>query len=330
MSFREIVGHERIKQLLIETIAAGRLPPALLLSGPEGVGKKRLALEAARALLCQAGGGDACETCASCQRSGRGLHPDLIVVEPETRVIKVEQVRELVAEIQARPFEARARAFVLDEAHSLSEQASNALLKSLEEPPRSSHVMLVTAAPQALLPTIRSRCQRLRLGPLPRSELQQYLIGTAQLGAEEARLRAMLSAGSLGRALAFESEAYRSLRGELLELLGAAPQMDPLQRLEAAERLREQTDLPLALVTLRSLCRDLAALRSGVPAERAMNADVAETLLGLSAGPLGDAAQRLAGAVGEALAALRRNANKLLTLDVLMDAFPGAGPDLQH
>jgi DNA polymerase-3 subunit delta' len=309
-----VLGHDRVKALLTGAIAARRLPPSLLLVGPDGVGKRTLALATARALVCESGGGDACEACSGCRRSARGLHPDVVQVAPETRAIKVEQARALVREIQARPFEARARGFVVDEAHSLTEQAQNALLKSLEEPPATSHVMLVTAAPHALLPTIRSRCQVLRLGPLPASRL------------EEARLRAIHSAGSLGRALAFESEAYRALREGLVELLEAVPSMDPLGRMEAAERLKDQEDLPLCLTTLRSLLRDLVALRLGGRRDRILNADIGEALSRLAAGRLGGQADRLAAAVAQALRALRGNANKLLTMDVLMDELAAPEP----
>src|SRR5262249_61618740 len=127
--------------------------------------------------------------------------------------IKTERVRDAVRDIAGRPFEGRARAFVIDEAHLLTEQAQNALLKSLEEPPPSSHVILVTASPQALLPTIRSRCQTLRFSPLPEPLLEAHLRDRCGLPPAEAQLRSALCGGSLGVALAFESEAWRAPPG---------------------------------------------------------------------------------------------------------------------
>src|SRR4030095_11642506 len=203
MAFAEVVGHDRVRDLLGRALSRDRLPPALLFAGPRGVGKRTLAMAVARALICPEGAarGDACARCPACHRTGRGLHPDLFVAEPEGATLKIKRIRELVREIDGLPFEAPARAFVIDDAHTMTEQAQNALLKSLEEPPASSHVFLVTPSPQTLLPTIRSRAQPVRLGPLPSVLLEATLVERLSLTPAEAHLRASVSAGSLGQAL---------------------------------------------------------------------------------------------------------------------------------
>jgi DNA polymerase-3 subunit delta' len=323
VAFDSVVGHEHVRSLLARSIKDRRLPPALLLTGPSGVGKRTLALAAARALVCETGAGEPCESCPACSRAARGLHPDVVFVEPETATIKIEQVRDMAREVLALPFEGRARGFVMDEAHVMTEQASNALLKSLEEPPASSHVFLVTASPQALLPTIRSRCQTLRLGPLPAALLESYLRDRGGLAPEEARLRAALAGGSIGAALAFDSEGYRSSRDELLALLERAGRVSPLERMEAAQRLADSDDPALALTTLRALLRDALMLRHGAGAGALLNGDVEARLAAVARGPLGERAVALAEAAGETREALRLNANKLLSMDVLMDALAG-------
>jgi DNA polymerase III subunit delta' len=348
MAFAEIIGHARVKVLLERAVTAGRLPPALLFAGPEGVGKRTLAIELGRLMLCEGPEPRPCGSCVHCQRIGRALHdlperravalentkeetgldhrlhPDLMLVEAwrtaNKPAIKLDQARDVAREILGLPFEARARVFVVDDAHALTEPAMNSLLKSLEEPPATSHVILVTPAPQALLATIRSRCQLVRFERLPLVELERHLRDERGLTPDEARLRAVLSAGSLGAALAFESGAYRDLRAQVIELLELAAAGGGPGRLDAAERLAEGDDPGLTLMTLRSLLRDVLVLRNGGGEGRLLNADVVTRLEGLAAGPLGPLAGELADATGEiGEAVVRGNAQKLLSFDLLFE-----------
>jgi DNA polymerase-3 subunit delta' len=319
MAFPGILGHERVQGLIARALQLGRVPPALLFVGPSGVGKRTMALALGRALLCETAGTFPCDVCSSCTRCLKGMHPDLFLVEALTKVIKIDQVRDVVREIGSSPFEGRARGFVIDDAHELTEQAANALLKSLEEPAARSHVMLVTSAPQALLPTVRSRCQLIRFGPLPSALVEEHLRAVAGLDAEEAALRAAAAGGSLGDALALESQAYREVRDRLVLLLESAGECGPSERMEMAQELADQEDLDGTLGVLRGLLRDVAALRAG--AERLVNPDLASRLAGVAKGSVGDHASSLAETAAEAREALLGNANKLLTMDLLLEAF---------
>ena len=319
MSFPGILGHERVQALLSRALERGRVPPALLFEGPTGVGKRTLALAVSRALLCETETTFPCDRCGSCTRCLKGLHPDLFLVEALTKVIKIDQVRDVVREIGSSPFEARARAFVIDDAHELTEQAGNALLKSLEEPASRSHVILVTSSPQALLPTVRSRCQRVRFGPLPAALVEGHLRSAGGLDAEEAALRAAGAGGSLGAALSMELDAYREIRDRLVGLLESAGGCGPIERMEMAEGLADQEDVDAALGVLRGLLRDVAALRAG--AVRLVNPDLRDRLATLARGRVGDRASLLAERAAEARTALAGNANKLLTMDLLLEAF---------
>jgi DNA polymerase-3 subunit delta' len=355
----DIRGHERLKAILARALERDRLPPAILFAGPGGVGKKTLALAVAQAVLCEkAPVPEPCVACRTCRRTTKALeperlqerrraadahpdedvwrnfrlHPDLVLAEgwwltktgrpraePE---IRVDQVRDLIPEIAGAPFEARRRVFVIDDAHTMNEAAQNALLKSLEEPAPRSHVLLVSSSPLGLRPTIRSRCQQLRFGPLSREAVAAFLVGRG-VPEEEARLRAGVAGGSLGAAVAFESEAYARLREAVLGLLEAAPELDPMARMRSAEELEQTEDPMLLLTTLRSILRDLAALRAGAPTERLVNPDVAERLRPLASGPLGERATLLADEAAGAARALRGFASKLLTFDLLVDAVAG-------
>jgi DNA polymerase III subunit delta' len=330
MPFPSVLGHDRVKDLLARALGQGRLPPALLLTGPEGVGKRTLAVEVARGLLCDQGPGEPCGTCRTCGRTARAIHPDFILVVPEVatgflarETIKIEHIRDAVREIVGLPFEARARAVIIDDAHAMTEQAMNALLKSLEEPPATSHLMLVTASPQALLPTIRSRCQALRLGPLPSALLESHLQEKLGLTPGDARLRAALSGGSLGTALAFEADGYRALRDAILVMLEKADGATALHRGQWADQLADADDVFLALTALRSLLRDVAAARAGAPPDRLLNADVADRLAAVAGKPVAARAVALADLAEETRTALRANASRPMSMDVLVDALAG-------
>jgi len=350
VAFDNVLGHEGARAILARALEQGRFPPALLLIGPEGIGKRTLALAAARARVCEKGSG--CGECSICRRidgalatlqdardrarnsrddaaMNHRLHPDVILVEPWTTTkegtgkakpdIKVSQVNELVEETFSRPFEAKARVFVIDDAHAMNIASANKLLKSLEEPPPTTHFLLVSASPQVLPQTIPSRCQTLRLRPLPTSVLEAHLRDARGFSADEARLRASLADGSLGRALAFEAGAYKQVRDEALALL--LEDAEPLKRIARAELLTDAEDqLPLLMIALRSLLRDVAALRAGVAAMELLNPDVAEQLLPLAQGSLGLSAGGLAEKVAESLIAIQGNASKLLAMDALVDA----------
>src|SRR6266511_886981 len=192
MPFRAITGHRPLLELLARATARGTLPPSLIFAGPEGVGKRLTATALAQALNCehpieygrqktedgkQEAGNDACGECAACKRIARGVHADVLTIEPgETGSIKLDQVREAIDRSAYRPFEGRRRLVVIDEADALLPEAQNALLKTLEEPPSGSVFVLITSRPDVLLPTVRSRCQRLRFGSLTAAEVADVLI----------------------------------------------------------------------------------------------------------------------------------------------------------
>ena len=360
MRLADVRGHDRVRAVLSRALQRDRLPPALLFAGPDGVGKKTLALAVAQAALCErAPAPEPCGECRPCRKvsaattAGRldemrreadghpdedawrnfRLHPDLVLAEgwrltrtgrPRAEAeIRADQVRDLVTEIAGAPFEARRRVFVIDDANTMNEGAQNVLLKSLEEPPPRSHVILVAAAASGLRQTIRSRCQRLRFGPLSRSAVAGLLAERQGVPDEEARVLASLCGGSLAAALAFESDVHARMREGLVDLLERAETLDPLARMEAAEALEKAEDPVLLLTTLRSLLRDLSALRAGAGADSLVNTDVAPRLAALASGGLGERATLLAERAGEARSGLRGFANKLLTFDLLVDLLAG-------
>jgi DNA polymerase-3 subunit delta' len=174
---RQIRGQERAVGLLRRAIAAGRVPHAYLFCGPQGAGKYTTGVALAAALTCLDEPGEGCGQCTSCAKIAQGIHPDVQTLERQgaTQSIPIDTIRSrVIPQLGMLPHEGRVRVFLIDEAAALQNAAANALLKTLEEPPTRTHFVLCTTAPDALLPTIRSRCQRISfvaLSAVVRAEL---------------------------------------------------------------------------------------------------------------------------------------------------------------
>ncbi|HLL70886.1 MAG TPA: DNA polymerase III subunit delta' [Pyrinomonadaceae bacterium] len=305
--FDRLVGNQRAQDTLRRTLTQRRVPGALLFAGEDGVGKKLFALELAKALNCLAPSGvEACDKCSSCVRimhfvdkpaaadnsdDGKHIiwseHRDVGLVKADKRVINVNQVRDVERETNFRPHEGKARVFILEDADKMNAQASNALLKTLEEPAATSHLILLTARPANLLTTIRSRCQTIRFAPLTTEEIENYLVRNKRRAGEEARLAAHLARGRLGLALSLNLDAYREGREAMLSVLDAltAHQTDRVRLLRAAEDLsdaKHKDEFEPRLDVLETLIHDawLLSLDSGA---KIVNEDIRERLAPLGA-----------------------------------------------
>jgi DNA polymerase-3 subunit delta' len=243
VAFRDLKGHAAQKALLGRALVRDALPQSLVFAGPEGVGKRLAAVAVAQRLNCltaAAGDPDACGTCSACRRIAAGNHPDVVTI-PGISVPgekKAEAVREKIATAAYRPFEGRRRVFILDDADLLQPVVQNALLKTLEEPTRLSQFILVTARPDGLLPTIRSRCPQLRFGRLDVDDVAALLVERQGLAAVAAREVAFAADGSPGRAFADASPLGESVRA-LAERVIAVAEASPAERLRAGAALAE-------------------------------------------------------------------------------------------
>jgi DNA polymerase III subunit delta' len=334
MPLQQVIGHRRLVTLLSRAIAHDTLPPALLFAGPAGVGKKRLAVALATAINCTSPVSpdglerDACGSCPSCRRIARGVHPDVIVVEPgDSGSIKIDPIRDVIREAGRRPFEARRRVVVINEADALVEPAQHALLKTLEEPPPSSIFLLVSSLPDALLTTVRSRCPRLRFGPLAPGEVAEALVRDHKYSEAEARAAAADADGSIGRALSAESADLVEARETATRVLqNAARAADPVSRVGTAQDLspkkgspmNERDQLAACLRIMSSVLRDLGLMASQADASVLANTDIRADLDVLSRSYDANRSVRAYAAVDEALAALERNANAKIVANWLV------------
>ena len=302
--FDELTGNSRAKAVLKRMLVADRLPGSMLFAGEEGIGKKLFALEIARALNCRTPKNqEGCGVCSSCVRIAKLNYPqrddadewtqiiwtdhaDVGLVVAPKRVLRVEQMRQIEKEANFRPFEGKARVFLIDEADKLNDASANALLKVLEEPPRTSHLILITARPATLLPTILSRCQMIRFSPLTPNEIETHLIKNKLVDSKTARLRARAAGGSIGRALSGDLVTFTSQRKAMLKVLNALVlSEDRAQLLRSAEELNEaqyKDEFEERLDVLETLIRDAWMLSLGVETSQLVNEELSAELKGIS------------------------------------------------
>ncbi len=360
MTFRDVVGHRGVIDLLTRAVSRGSLPASLIFSGPAGVGKATLALALGQFINCERAGigsasaaptgQDACGECATCQRLARAaaafqsggekaavdclqwLAPD------ERGSIRIEAVRDVLERAGFRPFDGRQRIVIVDDAQTLVVPAQQALLKMLEEPPPATRFVLVTAQPDALLPTVRSRCPQLRFGPVSVTDLTDALIHRYGWMPDEAKAAAAVAEGQLGRALERDDTSLtdaRNVAADILEHVTAS--RGPVDRLEAAQHLvargettRSRSDttrsrgsavtrqqISARLDAMAALLRDIGILLTRADRRRLANADLSSRLERMAAAFDTARLTRAFSVVDQARDAINRNAGQKIVADWL-------------
>lgn len=281
MSFDKLFGNSRIKAWLTKNLLSDSLPSSIIFYGPDGVGKTTFARELAKAVNCRQPvfGWNPCDRCSSCARIDASIFADVTTIFPDGQFIKVDQIRRLVDEAYFRPFEGRRRVYIVANSERLREQAANALLKTLEEPPATSIIILITSSIDTLLPTIKSRAVKLAFAPLDESEMWSYLRETGRPDADN-RLLVSMSFGSPGRALEIDLSVYKERRQELLDLLHhLLVKRNRMLLIKAAEALgkREREEFLSFMSILKSLLRDVILISLGT-SDLVVNQDIVSSL----------------------------------------------------
>jgi DNA polymerase III subunit delta' len=327
----DMIGHAWAVDLLQEHLRRGQLRHAYLLTGPRGLGKRTLALAFAKAITCTQppAPGELCGSCRNCVHIGRMEHPDLAVVQSEQEggVLKVENIRELQHSLALTPYEASHRIALLLRFHEANQSAQNALLKTLEEPAPQVVLILTAESVENLLPTIVSRCEVIRLRPVPVPELEKALIERGEMVPEQARLLTHIANGCPG--IAFDlgkNPDILKLRRQRLEDLQRLLAVSRTERFwyveqQLKDRGKEKETARGILLTWLSYWRDvmLQSAKASAPLE---NLDWAEKItrnsdwVGLSA------ARQFVDSIQNTQVCLDNNANTRLALEVLMLDLP--------
>jgi len=296
----------------------GIVPHALLFTGVDGIGKQTTARALGMALNCLSPVGvSACGACRSCQKVISGTHPDIITVRPEGAFVKIEQVRAVSRQLRFAPLEGGWRVVIINDAQCMNPEASNAILKILEEPPKRTVIILTASQPTDLLPTVVSRCQQISFRPIPFEKVADVLGERQGLDRQTATALAVSTKGSLGRALSVDPEKWLVWRKHLLEQIGSVSTKSMQGILGFAETLaRDKDRLIDALDIIMTWFRDI--LMCKFSSERLINKDFMAKIQRVSQGRSVNELLKKVDAVYAAQTAISKNANPRLALEVMM------------
>jgi DNA polymerase-3 subunit delta' len=318
MMLESIIGQERAIRLLTRMLQNGRLAHALLFTGIDGIGRQTAAKALAMALNCaNPVGVSACGVCGSCQKVISGNHPDVIIIRPSGAFIKIDQARALRKHLRFAPLEGGRRVIIVNDAQTMNAEASNAMLKILEEPPNDTHIILTASQTTDLLPTIVSRCQNIHFRPIPVAKIAEVLVAQSNLDEDAATALAILAKGSLGRVLSADAKKWMAWREELLGRVGQVSRESIQELFVFAEALaHDKANLEDALDMMTAWFRDV--LMCKFQPEKVLNEDFMESIQGASKEFSVDEILEKMAAVFAAQSAILKRANPRLALEVMM------------
>jgi DNA polymerase-3 subunit delta' len=240
--FNDIVGQEQIKEHLMNALAAGKVSHAYIFNGEKSSGKEFIAKVFAMALQCEKGENNPCQECHSCRQALSGNQPDIIYVSHEKPgTISVDDIRAQVNnDVAIKPYSSRHKVYIINEAEKMTQQAQNAILKTLEEPPEYAVIMLLTTNVNSLLPTILSRCVVLNMKPVSDEKVREFLMREMQIPDYKAEVCVAFARGNIGKAKALaSSEDFEHVKSEALSLLKYIHDMEIYEIVTAIKKINE-------------------------------------------------------------------------------------------
>ena len=241
LTFLDVVGHETIINYFQNALRIQKFSHAYILNGEDGMGKSLLASIFAATLQCEAHDVNPCGVCKSCLQAVSGNHPDIKYITHEKASISVDDIRnQLNNDVQIKPYSSKYKVYIIDEAEKLTEQAQNALLKTIEEPPEYAVILLLTNNSNLFLETIVSRCVNLNLKAVPKESIKKYLMEQVKVPDYQAELSATFSNGNLGKAIQLSnSEEFAFMKEEVVRLMKSVDDYELSQIMEAIKKIAE-------------------------------------------------------------------------------------------
>jgi len=315
LSIKGIRGHEKTVEMLDRAIGSGRIPHSYLFTGISGIGKKLLAIKLAQSLQCGDAADKPCDLCNSCRKVTANNHPDVIVIEPDGTFIKIDQIRDLQKRLAYKPFEGAKTVCIIDGADKLNLAAANSLLKTVEEPPATTHLILIAENIRQVIPTIVSRCQRIKFHPLPSNVIEELLVKSKSIPPAEARSVARFAEGSIGKSLDF-IESFPL--NERVKLLTAFTGMKSVEEIfSSAEELTNKDNiekLMKSLEILKFFLRDILLVKMGMPDHYIINIDYYEFISKKAQKETEEDLLRMIDSVAKTEKAIMMNANKKMAV----------------
>ena len=320
--FKDIAGHEKIKEHLHKAIETDRVSHAYLFSGEAGMGRKTLAKAFAMTLLCEEGGSEPCLKCHACRQVMSGNHPDLLFVGHEKQAsIGVDDIRKQIHDtIMIRPYSGGRKIYIVDEAEKMTVQAQNALLKVVEEPPSYGVMLLLATNEDSILPTILSRCVRLKLKPLKDSLVKDFLVDSFGNGESKAEVYAAFARGNLGTAIHLaSSEEFQNMYTEFISMMKHLQEMDITELLLFIKKMKEESrDIYRCLDFIQLWYRDVLMYKVTQDINLLIFREEFHTMKAMSANTSYEGLERILQAVDKARIRLEANVNMELAMELML------------
>lgn len=330
MPFSDIVGHQKQLEALKRSLAGDRLHHAYLFLGPEGVGKRTVAFSLAAAIHCPHRQHDSCGQCGTCLSIRDGNHPDVRALGPETgkREISIQQMRDLQRQLEFRPFSGKKKVAIIDPAHLMNYHAQNALLKTLEDPPGNTLLILIANSTGTLLSTLLSRCLRLYFTFMSVRQVADILVRHKGLPGEKAEVLAAFTGGSLGEALTCDARELLDQRRKWIGRFSSLSQGDYRGVMALAEEMAGDREKSLRFLRcIEGWYRDILIHQVTGPAGEIRNTDMVEKIHEVASLYSLDHTLSVLSRIARVIGKLQRNYNRRLVLeDFLIKVVDGVRP----